>query len=202
MRSPTSRSARNRAPLIVAVALAVVTAGCGLLDGASPTLGPEPATTPRNPEVLDAGAVPRRELRLLLTEGEATTVQLATETAITQQSGTITQTFEPPAVEQTVDQTVSYEITDLTDDEVTYTAAIGQTGTSQVVETPGVPPETAARLLSSRVSGTAVGTIDLRAVTTSVTSSLSGTQVIEGDGAARRTQQIEMTVTVRPVTEP
>lgn len=99
-------------------------------------------------------------------------------------------------------QETTYELTGLEDGVVRYTAEVRQFAENQDVALEDLPEDTTARLVSSRVEGTASGTMDLASVAATAESSLAGTQVIDlartGEADRRLTQQLGITVLVEP----
>jgi hypothetical protein len=97
-------------------------------------------------------------------------------------------------------QETTYELTGLEDGAVQYTAEVRQFAEDQDVALDGLPEGTTARLVSSRVEGSASGTMDLASVAATARSSLAGTQVIDlqrsGEPDRRLTQRIGITVVV------
>lgn len=101
----------------------------------------------------------------------------------------------------TLDQITTYEITGLTDQKVAYRATTDQSAGEQDIEAPGLPAGTTVRLISSDVSGTSSGTLELDSLVSTVTSKLSGTQVIDlSDGSLppnRLTQRLDVVLSVK-----
>lgn len=98
-------------------------------------------------------------------------------------------------------QETTYEITGIQDGSVTYRAEIRQYAQDQPVALDDLPPGTTAHLVSSRLTGTATGTMDLTSVAATARSSLAGTQVIDlrGNGQKNRlTQELSLAVVVKP----
>jgi hypothetical protein len=97
-------------------------------------------------------------------------------------------------------QETTYELIGLEDGAVRYTAEVRQYAEDQDVALDGLPEGTTAHLVSSRVEGSASGTMDLTSVAATATSSLAGTQVIdlERSGAPdqRLTQRLAIAVIV------
>ncbi len=104
----------------------------------------------------------------------------------------------------TLDQVTTYEITDFTDTGVSYTATSTQSGGAQDLDPATLPDGTTARLVSSDVSGTGSGTLDLSSLVATASSELAGTQVIDLSGAdgeadgepVRLTQRLDLRVAV------
>lgn len=102
---------RRTSPLVAgALAASLVLGGCSLFDDGPGDDGATPRTTTTTttpePELLDAGAAPRTALRLRFTEGATTTVALAFDLDVTQQSGGAEQVLDSPRVEEEVRFTV------------------------------------------------------------------------------------------------
>lgn len=104
---------RARATSVLAVTLLLlVPSGCGLFDDdgdAAGTSTTPPTTTVApdpEPEVLEVGAAPRKELRLRFTAGDTTTVAIAFDLDVTQESAGTTQELDTPVVTETVRFTV------------------------------------------------------------------------------------------------
>ena len=101
----------------------------------------------------------------------------------------------------TLDQTTTYEITDLTDQTMAYQATSQQSASEQDIDAPGLPSGTTVRLISSDVSGTSSGALELDSLVATTTSKLSGTQEIdlsEGSGPPQRlTQRLEVVLSVK-----
>ena len=94
---------------------ATLFSGCGLFEdqASPPTSGSKPTTANRptplaaaEPEVLDAGAAPRQELRLRLTQGAKATIALTVDLNVTQQSAGTDQALNGPPVTETIEFTV------------------------------------------------------------------------------------------------
>ena len=99
-------------------------------------------------------------------------------------------------------QETTFELTALDDGVVTYTAEVRQSAEDQDVALDGLAEGTTAHLVSSRVEGTASGTMQLASLAATVRSSLAGTQVIDlrSDGAPDRrlSQALTLAVAVEP----
>ena len=99
-------------------------------------------------------------------------------------------------------QETTYELTGLDDGTVSYTAEVHQFAENQEVALDDLPDGTTARLVSSRVEGSASGTMDLTSVAATARSSLAGTQVIDlrrsGEPDRRLTQELGITTVVEP----
>lgn len=98
-----------------------------------------------------------------------------------------------------LDQSVTYEITEITGDEITYTAVVDQVAEDQPLDDAALPDGATGRLVSSQVTGTSVGTMGLGSLAASTASTLAGTQVIDlrdGDDTVRLTQRLDLAVTI------
>lgn len=97
-------------------------------------------------------------------------------------------------------QEITYELTGVEGDAVRYRAEIRQFAENQDVALDDLPPGTTARLVSSRVEGSASGTMDLTSVAATARSELAGTQVIDlersGEPDRRLTQELGISVVV------
>lgn len=99
-------------------------------------------------------------------------------------------------------QEITYELTGIEGSTVRYTAEVRQYAEDQEVALDDLPEGTTARLVSSRVEGSASGTMDLTSVAATARSTLAGTQVIDlqrsGEPDRRLTQELGITVVVEP----
>ena len=99
-------------------------------------------------------------------------------------------------------QETTYELTEVGDGTIAYTAEVRQSAEDQDVALDGLPQGTTAHLVSSRVEGSATGTMDLGSVAAEARSSLAGTQVIDirqrGAADRRLTQELALSVVVEP----
>lgn len=100
----------------------------------------------------------------------------------------------------TVQQTVTYEITELTPDHLVYTAATVQTAGPQELGGPDLARP--FRLVRADLTGTTTGRASLVSLAVEADTSLQGTQVLEaaddGDGPSQTwTQELDLDVSVR-----
>jgi len=99
-----------------------------------------------------------------------------------------------------LDQVTTYEITELTDSGVAYTAASSQTAARQRIDPATLPAGSTAELVSADIDGATTGSLDLGSLLATTSSTLSGTQEVDlrtGDGPTQRlSQRIDVTVSV------
>lgn len=101
-----------------------------------------------------------------------------------------------------LDQESTWEITAITDREVSYQVTSTLDAADQTLDAADLPAGTTARLVSAKASGTATGTMDLDSVVATSESSLTGTQTVEfsngDDTPTTFDQRLDLAVTVSP----
>ncbi len=102
----------------------------------------------------------------------------------------------------TVSQAVSYTVTAVDGDHISYRSTSSATASRQPLALTGLPDGTVASLVSSDLTGTGTGTLDLTSVVSASSTATAGTQVIEvaaGDAPPTSTsQRIMITTRSRP----
>ena len=100
-----------------------------------------------------------------------------------------------------VDQVTTYEITELTAEQVSYTAVVKQSAAAQDADLADLPAGTTARLLSADLTGSATATLSFAGLVASGISTLKGVQTIDlsqGKVApVRLDQRLDLTIMVR-----
>lgn len=101
-----------------------------------------------------------------------------------------------------VHQSTTYAITAIEGDTVTYEASTSQDAGPQPVDLSGLPAGSTARLVSSELSGTTTGVLDLASVVATSHHRATGTQVIEltrrGAAPQRLDQRVTVAIAIRP----
>jgi hypothetical protein len=103
----------------------------------------------------------------------------------------------------TVQQSVTYTVTAVDGDRIAYRSMTTATAARQPLALPGLPAGTVATLVSSTLTGTGTGTLDLTSVASKATTVASGTQVVEvatGTGSpTTATQQLTTSSRSQPL---
>lgn len=100
------------------------------------------------------------------------------------------------------EQVVTYEITDIDGEAVSYSAAVEQSSSTQDLPDRTLPPGTTARLLAATARGTMVGTLQLGSVVSPADLAMSGQQKVEvtdRSGSSTVSHDITVTASVQPV---
>jgi hypothetical protein len=103
----------------------------------------------------------------------------------------------------TVHQSVTYTVTAIDRNKISYRSATTATAARQPLALPGLPDGTVATLVSAALAGTGTGTLDLASVASTSSTTATGTQAIEIStataAASTTTQQVTATTRSQPV---